>query len=123
MTIKTYVIGMLVSTVVSFVAWILVLQNVNPNSAGLMGFLLFYFTLFFALTCFFSLAGFYFRRKIFENKIEFRQVEVAFRQGMFLAVTFVGLLILQGERILDIYSAFLFVLFIVVAEFYFLVKK
>jgi len=123
MTIKTYIIGMLVSTIVSFAAWFLVLQNVDPNSAGLPGFLLFYFTLFFALTSFFSLVGFYLRRKIFENSIEFKQVEVAFRQGMFFAVTFVGLLILQGERMLDIYSAFLFVLFVVVMEFYFLVKK
>lgn len=111
------------STAVSFIAWASVLQNVDPGSADLFGFLLFYFTLFFALTSFFSLAGFYFRRKIFENKVEFRQAEIAFRQGMFLAVTFVGLLILQGERRLDIYSAFLFVLFVVVMEFYFLIKK
>ncbi|MDD3190828.1 MAG: hypothetical protein PHI66_04035 [Candidatus Pacebacteria bacterium] len=123
MTIKTYLLGMGLSTIVSFAAWVLVLQNVDPNSAGLLGFLLFYFTLFFALTSFFSLVGFYFRRKIFENSIEFKQVEIAFRQGMFFAVTFVGLLILQGERVLDVYSAFLFVLFVVVMEFYFLVKK
>jgi len=123
MTIKTYLWGMLLSTLISFTAWYLVLENVDPSSAHLPGFLLFYFTLFFALTSLFSLAGFYLRRRIFEDRIEFRQAEIAFRQGMFLAVTFVGLLILQGERRLDIYSSFIFVIFVVFMEFYFLVKK
>ncbi|MFA6896827.1 MAG: hypothetical protein WCQ96_00865 [Patescibacteria group bacterium] len=123
MTIKTYLWEMLASTVVSFAAWFLVLQNISPDSAHLGGFLLFYFTLFFALTSLFSLLGFYLRRRIFEDKIEFKQVEIAFRQGMFLAITFVGLLILQGERRLDLYSAFFFVLFVVAAEFYFLIKR
>lgn len=123
MTIKTYLWGMLLSTLISFAAWYLVLENVDPSSAHLPGFLLFYFTLFFALTSLFSLLGFYLRRRIFEDRIEFRQAEIAFRQGMFLAVTFVGLLILQGERRLDIYSAFIFVIFVVFMEFYFLVKK
>jgi len=123
MTIKTYLWGMGASTLLCFAAWILVLQNIDQTSTNLLGFLIFYFTLFFALSSFFSLAGFYFRRKIFEDKIEFQQVEIAFRQGMFLAVTFVGLLILQGERRLNIYSAFLFVLVVVAAEFYFIIKK
>lgn len=114
---------MLLSTLISFAAWSLVLQNVDPTSAHLWGFLLFYFTLFFALTSLFSLLGFYLRRRIFEDRTEFKQVEIAFRQAMFLAVTFVGLLILQGARRLDIYSAFLFVVFVVVMEFYFLIKK
>lgn len=123
MTIKTYLLGMGASTILCFTSWILVVQNIDPTSAQLGGFLIFYFTLFFALTSLFSLLGFYVRRKIFENQIEFRQVETAFRQGMFLSVTFVGLLILQGERRLNIYSAFIFVAFVVVMEFYFLVKK
>lgn len=114
---------MTASTVLCFVAWVLVLGNVDPASTNLLGFLIFYFTLFFALSSFFSLLGFYLRKKIFENKIEFRQVEIAFRQGMFLAVIFVGLLILQGDRKLNIYSAFLFVLLVVAAEFYFIMER
>mgnify|MGYP007017319782 CR=1 FL=1 len=123
MTLTTYLWGMFMSTVVSFAAWILVLENIDPDSANLGGFLLFYFTLFFALTSLFSLLGFYLRKRIFENRTEFKQVEISFRQGMFLAVAFVGLLIMQGERRLDIYSAFFFVFFVVVMEFYFLVKR
>jgi hypothetical protein len=123
MTLATYLWGMVLSTLVSFAAWLLVLENINPESANLGGFLLFYFTLFFALTSLFSLLGFYLRKRIFENKTEFRQVEISFRQGMFFAVTVVGLLILQGERRLDVYSAFFFVFLVVAAEFYFLVKK
>lgn len=123
MTVKTYLWGMVASTFLSFAAWGIALENVDPTGAGLAGFALFYLTLFFALTCLFSLAGFFLRRRIFEDRIEFQQAEAAFRQGALLALTFVGLLLLQGQRWLNLYSAFFFVLAVVGAEFYFLLKR
>lgn len=123
MTVKTYLWGISASTVLCFAAWIAVLQNIDPTQTELLGFAAFYFTLLLALASLFSLAGFYLRRRIFESKIEFRQAEVSFRQGMFLSVIFVGLMILQGARRLDLYSAFLFVFVVVAAEFYFLLRK
>lgn len=123
MTVKTYLWGMTASTLVSFAAWAVVLENVDPSTARTPGFALFYLTLFFALTCLFSLAGFFLRRKIFEDRIEFRQAEAAFRQGALLALTFVGLLVLQGERQLNLYAAFFFVLLVVGVECYFLLKR
>lgn len=116
MTIRNYLIGMSVSTVLCFGAWILVTINTDPSSASVFGFLMFYLTLFLALSSFFSLAGFYFRRKVFEHITEFKQIESAFRQGLFLSVITVGMLILQGERALNLYSAFVFVVLVIVAE-------
>lgn len=123
MTVKTYLWGMGASVLLCFAAWVLVLENVDPTGTDMLGFSIFYLTLFFALGSFFSLVGFYLRRKIFEDKIEFRQVEIGFRQGIFLAITFVGLLILQGQRQLNLYSAFFFVLVVIAAEFYFIIKR
>jgi len=123
MTIKACIIEMLISSVISLAAWAMVLENVDPTTSGLTGFLLFYFTLFFALTSLFSLAEFLLRRKVFENKTEFKQAEIAFRHGFLLAMTFVGILILQGERQLNLYSAFLFVFFVLAIEFRFAMKK
>lgn len=116
MTIRDYLIGMSVSTVLCFGAWGVVVLNTDPNSVGLFGFLMFYLTLFLALASFFSLAGFYFRRKVFEHITEFKQIEAAFRQGVFLAIIAVGILLLQGERMLNLYSAFIFVFLVFVLE-------
>jgi hypothetical protein len=123
MTVKTYLWGMGASVLLCFAAWLLVLQNVDPTDTNLAGFIIFYLTLFFALASLFSLGGFYLRRKIFEDKVEFRQVEIAFRQGIFLALTFAGLLILQGQRQLNLYSAFFFVVVVVGAEFYSIIRR
>lgn len=116
MTIRDYLIGMTASTVLCFVAWGVVVCNTDPGSSGFFVFLMFYLTLFLALASFFSLAGFYFRRKIFENIKEFRQIETAFRQGVFLAVIATGILLLQSQRLLNIYSAFMFVVLMVILE-------
>lgn len=123
MTIKTYLWGMGLCTLLCAGAWISVLGNVDPTDTDMVGFGVFYLTIFFALASFFSLMGFLLRRRIFEDKIEFRQVEIAFRQGVLLALIFVGLLFLQGQGMLNLYSAFTFVLVAVVVEFYFTVKK
>lgn len=123
MTIRNYLIGMSISTVLCFGAWILVTVNTDPSSAGFFGFLMFYLTLFLALASFFSLAGFYFRRKVFEYITEFKQIESAFRQGVFLSVIAVGMLLLQGERVLNLYSAFAFVVLVIVAEMHLGGKK
>lgn len=123
MTVKTYLWSMGGSVLLCLVAWLIVLGNVDPTDAGLFGFAVFFLTLFFTLASLFTLGGFYLRRRIFEDKVEFRQAEVAFRQGTLLAITFIGLLILQGLRQLNLYSAFFFVLAIVGAEFFWLVRR
>jgi heme/copper-type cytochrome/quinol oxidase subunit 4 len=123
MTVKAYLYGMGLSVVLCFAAWIVVLENVDPTNTDLFGLAVFYLTLFFALSSSFSLLGFYLRRRIFEDRVEFRQAEVAFRQGTLLALMFVGMLMLQGQRQLNLYTAFSCVLIVVAVEFYFLMRR
>ncbi len=123
MTLSTYLWGMMTSTILCFVSWALIIIYVDPTATSLMGIALFHLSLFFFLASFFTLAGFYLRRKISKDKIEFAQTGEAFRQGVFFALIFVGMLILQSFRMLTLWNAGLFVLGIGLLEFYFVSRK
>jgi len=123
MTLVAYLWGMIASTVLCFISWMLIVIYVDVKTTSLMGFALFYLSLFFFLASFFTLSGFYLRRKIAKDKIEFAQTGEAFRQGIFFALIFVGMLILQSFRMLTLWNAGLFVLGIGLLEFYFGSRK
>ena len=122
MTLSAYLWGMVASTILCLVSWALVISYVDPTT-NLIGIALFYLSLFFFLASFFTLVGFYLRRKISKDKIEFAQTSEAFRQGVLFSLVFVGMLILQGFRILTIWNAGLFIIGIGLLEFYFMSRK
>jgi len=123
MTLLTYLWGMVVSTILCFVSWALIIIYVDPMTTNLMGIVLFYLSLFFFLASFFTLAGFYLRRKISKDKIEFAQTGEAFRQGVFFSLIFVGMLMLQSFGMLTLWNAGLFIMGIGLLEFYFVSRK
>ena len=58
-----------------------------------------------------------------KNNIEFTQAGDSFRHGMFFALIFVGMLILQSFRMLTLWNAGLFIIGIGLLEFYFASRK
>lgn len=96
---------MFLSTVICAGAWGMIVAQTNPHTSGFAVIGLFYLTLLLALTGLFSLLGFWLRRRVFENALEFRQVEVAFHQGFILAALFVFLLFLSSQDRLNLYTA------------------
>jgi len=109
-------------TLLCFVSWALIVVYVNP-ATNLVGVILFYLSLFFFLTSFFTLGGFYLRRKISKNNIEFTQAGDSFRQGVFFSLIFVGMLVLQSFEMLTLWNAGLFIIGIGLLEFYFVSRK
>lgn len=124
MTLRTYILGMAASVILCFISWALIVIYINPNDTNLIGFSLFYLSMFFCLTGLFALIGFYARKKIFtKNEAEFSKIEITFRQGFFLSLIFVGILFLQSFRMLYWWSALIFVAVIIFLELYFLGKN
>lgn len=120
MTLKSYLNSMAVATTVAFVGWALVLFYIDPISSGYMGLVLFYTTLFLGLMGFFTLISFSLKRWVSNNEIIFAYVASSFRQGFWLAVIIVGLLIMQAARILNWWDTLLFVGSIALLELYFI---
>lgn len=120
MTLKKYLIGIAVSTVLTFVAFMLVLFYVDPFDTGIVGFVGFYASLFFTIIGAFTIIGFYLRIWSSGNEVVYAHVAPSFRQAIFLAIIIIGSLLLQSFRLLTWWDAILFVLSIVLLEFFFM---
>jgi hypothetical protein len=123
MTLRTYLWGMAVSTILCFMSWMLIVVYIDPTTTNLIGIALFYLSLFFSLIGLFTLVGFFLRRKLFKNETEFAQTGIAFRQGVLLSLVFIGSLMLQNLRMLTLGNVVLLIFGLSLLEFYFLSKK
>ncbi len=101
----------------------MIVFNINPETAGVFGFTLFYSSLFLALVGAFSLIGLGVRRVFKKHDLEFRQVRISFRQGVWFSFFFVGALFLQSQEILTLTNGLLSILALTVIELFFLSRN
>jgi len=120
MTLKSYLNAMTTATSFAFMGWILVIMYIDPINSGFMGLGLFYTTLFLGLLGFFTLISFSLKRWIANNEIIFSYITSSFRQGFWLSIIIIGILVMQGARILNWWDALLFVGSISLLELYFI---
>ena len=111
---------MVVIAAVCWVAWIVVLFNIDPFAAGPLGFVFFYLTLFFSLVTTFSVIGLVLRRWLVKDQLAVKQVATALRQGILFSVLIVGSLILLSFDLLTWWNTLLLVAVLAVLEFFFL---
>jgi hypothetical protein len=119
MTLKSYLWGIRISTILSFVALVLVIFDIDPEKAGVAGQLFFYASALLFLSGFFVLLFTWLKEKI-EGEAH---VGVSFRQGILMALLTIVLLIFQQNRILTWWDGALVVAAILLIELYFLTKK
>jgi len=120
MTLKSYLWGMRISTVLSAAVWVAVVCNINPEEAGMVGQILFYLSLFLTLAGIFILFLTWTRRKISGNERAFARLGMSFRQGVLLSALANTLLIFQSLRILTWWDGLLLVAGVFMVELYFL---
>jgi len=123
MTLRSYLLGMFLSTIVCWLAFGLILFYINPYNSGPLGLTAFYVSLFFASVGTLTLIGFYLRVWFSKNEVLFAHVNPSFRQAILLSIILVGSLVLQGFGLLTWWDGALFVLAIVLLEFYFISRK
>lgn len=124
MTLKSYLWGIRISTVAAFVAWVLVIWNIDPEKSAIVGQALFYASAFLFFAGIFIL--FFTRlRKICGKNEEsaLTYLGASFRQGVLISILIVIVLILQQHRMLTWWDSALIVAGIMLAELYFLTRK
>jgi hypothetical protein len=122
MKIRSFLWGMAISTVLCWLAWVLVLFYIDPTASGFIGPAIFYLTLFFGLVGTFTIIGFFLRVWRSHNEVVYSHVGPAFRQALLFGVAFVGVLILQSLRYLTWWSLLLFVAAVIILELFFLTQ-
>lgn len=122
MSLRTYLFGIFVATILCWGAFLLTLFNTNPHIAGGIAVVSLLLSLFFALLGTFTLLGFYSRIFFSKNELLYTNIGISFRQGILFSFIIVGLLLLSHFQFLNFWTALLFILAISSLEFYFRTK-
>lgn len=123
MSLRAYLIGIFISTILCWAAWGLTILNIDPTDSGTLGLASFFGSLFFALAGTFGLIGFFTRVWLSGNEIIYENIGISFRQSFLLSLCIIGLLALQAIRMLTWWNGILLVLIIIMLEFYFMAKR
>jgi hypothetical protein len=107
---------MAVATSLCWASWGFVITNISPTEAGFLGFSLFFISLFFSLLGTNSIFLFLLYRVLWGKTLRIDgYVKRSLRDSGILSVTLVGLLFLQGQRLLSPWLLALFFLLMLFA--------
>jgi hypothetical protein len=124
MTFRMYVAFMALGTLLAWTAWLLVLFNINPDEAGLMGMSIFYVTLFMSLVGTLTLLGVLYRVMVRRrHDLVSREVRVSFRHGIFLSIIAVASLAIAAQGLFKWWSGLGLLAVTCIVEYFFLVKE
>ncbi len=100
MSFRAYLVFMGISTLIAWLAWVVLLFNIDPTQASLFVFIIFYFTLAVGLIGTIALFGIAYRKLVVRREeLVIRQVRVAFRHAVLLSSVAVISLALSAEAV------------------------
>jgi len=124
MTIRHYLLLMLMGTALSWGAIVLIMTMVDPTGTQPLIFAVFFASLFLALTGTFSVLGFISRIAVLGKGFHLsKQVAVSFRQAAILSLLVTVALFLQSRSLLNWWNAALIVALATVIESFFITTK
>jgi len=118
MSLTRYFTLVIIATILAWISWAVVLTQVNPQSAGIDGFLFFYLSLFLSLVGTFALVGLAIRMHTQPHHLPYYLVLLSFRQGLFFAFLTIGLLFLQSKHLLAWWNVLLLVVALTGIEYF-----
>jgi len=118
MTLRSYLAIMILATLLCWTAYFFVLWTVNPLITNWLGFLLFYSSLFLALSGTAAIVGFLIRFIGLKRELAFYSVKAAFRQSFLFAFLIVAVLLLLAYNLFTWLNLFLLIVGLSVLEFF-----
>ena len=110
------------AALVSWLAFYMVIQKLDPFASTGLALALFFVSLFFALTSSFTIIGFYIRVWFNRNEIYYDHINVSLRQGILLTLITLGCLMFQLLNALTWWSGLLLIAAVTMIEFYLVAK-
>ncbi len=108
---------MVISTLVAWLGFGILILMVDPETTTLLGIALFYIALLIALTGTGSIIGFIVRFLFLKHELIVRSVLVAFRQGFFGALLISGMLFMFSRGVFSLLNIGLLILCLTAFEF------
>lgn len=101
MTLKQYTIILGIGTAIIWLAWFLVISSIDPMTAGVLGYTIFYTTLFGGLVGLLTIFATIIRSwRHVDRDIE-DVIVISFRQAVILSILIIGALILASQQWLN----------------------
>ncbi|MBT3865172.1 hypothetical protein HOE67_04905 [Candidatus Peregrinibacteria bacterium] len=119
MTHKRYLTVIGAAGLFAWIAFVTVIFKFNPYESASLALAFFYVSLFIALSCTFTVLGYFFRLWLYRNEVFYMHINISLRQGILLSVIAVSCLILLMLNVLNWWSGMLLVIAATLLEFYF----
>jgi hypothetical protein len=123
MTLKKYLLVMFVLTAICWGIFFFVARMIDPATTNWLGFLLFYISLFIALSGLTTLIGFLIRFVALKKELAFNLVKVAFRQSFLFSLFFIFALILKANNLFNWLNLLLLILAFSILELFLISYK
>lgn len=118
MTLKKYLLVMLILTIICWGIFFFVASLVDPAATNWLGFLLFYLALLISLIGTTALIGFFIRFVALRKDLAFNLVRVAFRQSFLFSLFVVLLLFMKSQHLFNWLNLFLLVIIFTILELF-----
>ncbi len=123
MTLKSYLFVMGVLTAICWGIFLFVANLVDPEATNWFGFLLFYLSLFLALSGFVSVIGFLVRFVALKKKLAFNLVKISFRQSFLVSLFVIMLLIMKSQHLFNWFNLLLLLIIFLILELFLISYK
>jgi hypothetical protein len=100
MSVRSYLLGLVASTIVCWAAWAYVITSTNPTSGGTTALVTFYVTLGFALVGTIALSEYVLRVYMGRNELRYAHLNHALRHGLLGGVLACALLAMAASDLL-----------------------
>jgi len=111
---------MILATLFCWAAFLIVIYSINPLQTVFLGFVLFYISLFFAVTGLASIVGFLARYFFNKNQFISQQVKISFRQAVWFGILIVVSLFLQSQGLIAWWNLLILLIILISLEMMFL---
>ncbi|MDD4333517.1 MAG: hypothetical protein PHT51_05425 [Patescibacteria group bacterium] len=118
MSLRSYLLIMIVATLVCWGAFCFVIFSINPDTTNWVGFLLFYISLFLAVSGTAAILGFVVRFIALKRELAAQAVREAFRQSFLFSVLSVAILLMLAHNLFSWLNLFLLVVGLSVLEYF-----
>jgi len=123
MTLRKYLIILLICTVFCWATWFCVIFYTNPYHSNWLGFGFFYLSLFVSLVGTFSIFGFLIRWVFKRQDIIYKQINVSSRQAIIFSLLIIISLIMQSQRLMTWWNFLILLALVSLLEIFFISFK
>lgn len=120
MPLKRYLFLMGLATLICWLSLLTVVFCIDPTLTSTIGFMCFYFSLFFSLLGTFSLLGLIIRLAVKKHEIPYKNIGVSLRQALWFSILVTLSMLLLGQKMFAWWSLGLLICGLVVLETFFL---